>query len=184
MTYAFIFGFICLAAFACAIPLMVRTCANLLIGIRRGRNTDAAATQLFLELVGEMQVDMVIHDNGTDTLATLYNDRQILDALQRRLDGGAKVRCLFAEQADIGIAGLDKIEVHYLPADADWHSDLHFKIIDSGRKAYLSRHREDGEREYQIVDCSKTLKTGKRIFADLIEKFEQGVKVAGSSATA
>ena len=178
MAYAILFGMISLVILAVSVVLMVKTCAHLRVGVQRGRNNDRAATERFLDLVKEMKNDMVIHDDGTNTSTTLYNDERVLSALKSRIDAGAKVRCLFNEQEEIKISGLDNIEVYYLPDDATWQSEVHFKIIDSGKKAYLSRHRDGGEREYQIIDCTRARRTGKRLFADLIQEFEQGVEVA------
>ena len=70
---------------------------------------------------------------------------------------------------------IEGIKAHFLPAGAEWQSKVHFKIVDSGRAAYLSRHLSDGSREFQFMDCTGVPRTGRRLVSEYLKKFEAGV---------
>lgn len=159
---------------------MVKAGAAMLVHVRRGTNCDDSATERFLELVSMMKNkgELVIHDDGTDTETTLYNDPRVVETLTARIREGAKVQCLFNADAETAVTKIAGIKAHILPAGAEWQSKVHFKIVDSGRAAYLSRHMPDGSREFQFMDCTGVPRTGRRLVSEYLKKFEDGVALA------
>ena len=71
---------------------MVKAGAAMLVHVRRGTNCDDSATERFLELVSMMKNkgELVIHDDGTDTETTLYNDPRVVETLDRAHTGGGQ----------------------------------------------------------------------------------------------
>lgn len=185
--YVYVFVVVCGAAAIVSVILVFRACVRLLIRVVEGTNDDAQAIEWFLDLVRTMKQEIIIHDDG-DRGPTLYRDPRVIAALVERLKGGAQVRVLFNMDEPNGLTDLvnkygDRLQVYILPEDADWRSEEHFKIIDRGRKAYLSRHLDNGTRKYRMVDCTKVPRTGRKLFADRIEHFEAGVGIARPAAT-
>ena len=184
MIIAYVYWSLCLGIVVVCFVLIVRTNVRLRVAVLSGTNDDHQATQRFLTLLREMETDMIIHDDGDSTATTLYNNNDVVALVRERLDaGGVTIRCLFNKREDIEmvnkLSSRDNFEVHYWPDGSPLPSpDLHYKIIDCGKKAYLSRHRDDGEREYEMIDCTKTPRTGKRLFAKLRKEFKMNVEVA------
>ncbi len=180
--YVFVFLVVCVAAAIVSVVMVFRACVSFRIRIVEGTNDDAQAIERFLDLVRTMKREIVIHDDG-DRGPTLYRDPKVIRALADRLKDGAQAKVLFNVDEPNGLKKLvreygDQLQVYILPEDTDWRSDEHFKIIDQGRKAYLSRHLDDGTRKYRLVDCTKVPRTGRRIFANRMKHFEAGIGVA------
>lgn len=181
-----VFWAVCGGALIICIVLIVKANGHMRIRVMYSKNTDDEAAKMFCDLVREMTKSMIIHDDGTNTEDTLYNRDEVVECVRSRLqEEGVKIRCLFNENADLKLARLtekfsrNQFEVYYLPSTKPpgW-GNVHFKIIDGGMKAYLSRHLSGSEREYEIIDCADSLRTGKRLLSRFQKQFEQGVALA------
>lgn len=145
-----------------------------------GRNNDDDAVTYFLDLVRTAKEEVLIHDEGNAT-ASLYNDDQVIQVVQERLEHGVTVRCLFNRRDQLRMVTElqrnPKLHVHYLRRPPPRHSDVHFKIIDRGKMAYLSRHLEGGEREFRVFDCSKSpRRVRSKLFGKYLTEFDRGVE--------
>lgn len=146
-------------ALVVGIIFIVRAQKYLSVRILSGSNDDEAATSVFKELVAEVERDFIIHDDGGDG-APIYDDCGVVEAVRKRLreQGTLTIRCLF-NQRGARIESLEKefpcrFIVHH-EQDKRKNSDVHFKIIDGGRKAYLSTHAAGiSERRYELIDCT------------------------------
>ena len=145
-----------------------------------GKNDDEAAVRHFVVLVKPATNDVVIHDDGDDA-ASLYHDRKVIAAVRERLDRGVTVRCLFNNRANLRM--VDELRdhpgftVHYLRQPPLSPEDVHFKIVDRGAWAYLSRHLEDGKREFRRYDCSKVpSEVRQRFFRGFLLEFDRGTR--------
>ena len=164
--------------------LVLRTNSRLSVAITRGENDDNEAARYFRELVCDMEKQMIIHDDGDSTCTTLYNNDEVVEAVKERLlrDSHLAITCLFNKRDSIKmidlVDDLPNFKVFYVPED-DQKNGIHYKIIDRGRKAYLSKHCPGStDRQYELVDCSAAPKRGQKMFADLHNEFDQRLKAA------
>lgn len=144
-------------------------------------NDDEGAIRHFLTVLGKAEHELLVHDDGDKTNGSLYDDETTVQAVRARLRTcpDLKIRCLLNFKADVRMAGLSeeygaKFQVRYLhqrPTD-----DVHFKIADGGRMAYLSVHpRGVTERQGQIIeDLGAREYVRKRRLGGLIEDFNGG----------
>ncbi|MCY4594389.1 MAG: hypothetical protein OXC19_06255 [Bryobacterales bacterium] len=125
-------------------------------------NTDQVAREKFLNLLGAASQSMIVYDDGNNMPDSIYHNQHVIHAVREKLDENPqfRMRCLFnskdpspfreALSAYDGRVAI-KTRNPLLPPMV-----THFKIIDGGRKAYLSRHPfASPERRYKMVDCTK-----------------------------
>ena len=123
-------------------------------------NDDESAVGSFVAMVGEARESMIVYDDGDDIDGSLYNDRRAIDAVRGKLqvNPAFRLQCLFncddhlAFQRELGSEPRVDIRIRSesVPASA-----VHYKIIDGGAKAYLSRHDLGSkERRFRLVDCT------------------------------
>ena len=140
-------------------------------------NTDPLAAKKFLELLGDAEVSMIIYDDGNDMDDSIYKNSDIVNAVKKKVEEYPefRVRCLFNSPYQSlfrtelsGYQGCVEIRTRKEPQPRR-EGQVHFKIIDDGVKAYLSRHPYGhSEREYRIVDCSKVPEKHSRYVANVI----------------
>lgn len=139
-----------------------------------GINDDDSAASSFVAMLGEAQESMIVYDDGDNIEGSLYNDRRAIDAVRSKLQANPafKLRCLF--NCDDRLAFQQELESEpqvdirirsgNAPANA-----VHYKIIDGGEKAYLSRHDLGSrERRFRIVDCTGVPRRHRRRVADTV----------------
>ena len=163
-----------------------RAHAYLSVRITRGDNDDSAATSMFICLVNEVEQEMIIHDDGDNTKASIYNDQHVIDAVTRRLQehSDLTIKCFFNKQEDIKIVSLgeqfpDRFLVRYRQGKRP-SRDIHYKIIDDGRRGYLSVHDLGGcDRKYEMIDCTES---PKRVRNKMLGKFYDEIEKEYGSA--
>lgn len=121
----------------------------------------------FLELLEEAQVSMIIYDDGDNADGSIYMNREVTKSVKRKLDSDPvfRMQCLFNfDEPDLVFRkALDgsspRVEIRtYDPTKP--RLATHYKIIDNGAKAYLSRHPPGKtNRLFRIVDCTKVPKS-------------------------
>lgn len=101
---------------------------------------------------------MWIRDDGNDFPESIYNTADVIEAVRRRLTGNEDlhVYCLFSSNDETSFtrafAGHQRVHLK----QGQPRRDVHFKIIDDGRKGYVSAHPPgSSERRYRSYDCSK-----------------------------
>ena len=181
-TVLYVFGGL---VFVTCVIIVWRAQGYLAVTVGRGCNDDSSAREMFLDLVRDAEKRIVIHDDGDDTVTSLYNDDEVVEAVKRRLQSEheLEVKCLFSRKEDIKMSLLQgdfprRFQVHYREGPRP-DSDIHYKIIDEGKKGYLSVHRVGStEREYEMIDCTNAKPSiRKRTFRRLIRQFEREVRV-------
>ena len=140
---------------------------------RPGINDDSEATS-FIAMLDEARESMTIYDVGDNGEGSLYNDRRAIDAVRGKLqvNPAFKLRCLFdcddhmAFQQELESEPQVDIRIRSRSAPAN---EVHYKIIDGGAKAYLSRYDAcSKQRRFRIVDCTGVPRRHRRFVADTV----------------
>ena len=164
---------------------MYRAYENSRFGVRAVTNDNPAAIDHFNEALSHASTELLIHDDGDQVEGTVYNDDATIEAVRMRLEKyeKLKIKCLFNFNQDVKMTELcaefkDRFEVRYSykrPSD-----DVHFKIADRGKWAYLSTHPQgDRHRDGEICDGTRANKrVRQRFVGDLIRAFDDGFKDA------
>lgn len=154
-------------------------------GIMAVTNDNSEAIARFTEALEHADCELVIHDDGDKVEGSVYDDDLIVQAIRDRLRKFPKlrIRCLLNFKANVKVTELskefgDRFQVRYLlqrPVD-----DVHFKIADQGKWAYLSTHIQgDTRRDGEVCDGTRASKRVRRYYVgDLLEAFDVGFKKA------
>ena len=126
-----------------------------------GWNTDTVPINTVIELVNEATDLLEIYDDGNDMDDSLYKNNRFFEAIDHKIEDSQKqfrVICLFNEDANLEFkqhfSGNPNVEI-YKRRSGRPLSPIHYKIIDTWKKAYLSRHGYgQHEREYRLIDCT------------------------------
>lgn len=153
-------------------------------------NDDDSAVNNFIELLDEARTSMILYDDGNNMDGSVYNDRRVIDAVRSKLRDNPdfKLQCLFNCNEDVlfrnEFASEPQVEIR-IRNDSGSESGVHYKIIDRGMKAYLSRHERGArERIYKIVDCKTVSKRHRRRIAEaVLGKYTADFATAFSAAT-
>lgn len=129
---------------------------------------DASVARNFIRLLDEARASMIVYDDGNKMQGSLYNDQSVIDAVRSKLraDPAFELRCLFNSNEPMEfrteLAHERQVDIR-TRRDPGRGSKIHYKIIDGGAKAYLSRHaREPSKRRFRIVDCTGVPKRHRR----------------------
>ncbi len=122
-------------------------------------NSDEKAANAMIDMVEQTCRELLIHDDGNNSVGSVYNNEQVLEAIRSRLRQRPRlrIRCLFNDNEPLKLLELaqsedcrDRIEVWHVrgPRPLD---DMHYKVVDRGKMVHLSfhAHRVD-ERKYLI----------------------------------
>ena len=143
-----------------ALYFVWRTRGLLKLDLQVGKNDSKFATDTFIELLNDARQVMMICDDGNDMDGSIYNSARIIDAVDTRLQANAELRllCLFCSDDDTEFTKWfsDHPRVD-MRRGRQPRRDVHFKIIDLGRRGYVSAHPLGAtERRYRLYDCSRT----------------------------
>ena len=156
-------------------------CEQSFLHVTDVENDEEDAIRHFLAVLDRAERELLVHDDGDQTNGSLYDDENTVEAVRERLQTcpNLKIRCLLNFKADVRMAALSeeygvRFQVRYLhqrPID-----DVHFKIADGGKMAYLSVHpRGVTERQGQIIeDLGAREYVRKRRLGGLIDDFNEG----------
>lgn len=115
--------------------------------IERGVNSDDFTEAMFIGLVQEAHGMMSVCDDGNAMPGSIYESPRVVEAVRAKLkrDPTFRMRCLFSSDDETAFRkafeGEDRVKIR-----TDRRREVHVKIINGGRKGYVSVHRE-GERE-------------------------------------
>ena len=124
-------------------------------------NDDASALRSLLGMLNEAQESLIIYDDGDNSEGSLYNDSRVIEAVQEKVKDNPlfEVRCLFNCNDNLLFRKEFKGERHVdvrIRSNSAPEDGIHYKIIDGGAKAYVSRHALGSkEGRYRIVDCTR-----------------------------
>lgn len=137
-------------------------------------NDDDSAVTNFIELLDEARTSMILYDDGNDMAGSVYNDSRVIDAVRSKLrfNPDFELRCLF--NCDEGVkfrkefTDEPQVEIR-TRSDVGRERKVHYKIIDGGVKAYLSRHELGSiQRRFKIVDCTNVSKRHRSRVAGIV----------------
>ena len=124
-------------------------------------NDNASALRSLLGMLNEAQESLIICDDGENSGGSLDNDSRVIEAVQEKLKDNPlfEVRCLFNCNDDLLFCkeakGERQVDVRIRSNSAP-EDGIHYKIIDGGTKAYVSRHALRSKKgRYKIVDCTR-----------------------------
>lgn len=148
-------------------------------------NDNSEAASQFAEALRRAESELLIHDDGDKVEGSVYDDDSTIQAIRNRLNEcrELRIRCLLNFNEDVKATKLsdefgERFQVRYLrqrPVD-----DVHFKIADRGKWAYLSAHRKgETERSGEVCDGTRANERVRRHYVgDLLEAFDEGFREA------
>lgn len=140
--------------------------------VRRSKlriNDGSVTAKEFIRLLDQAHDVMIVHDDGGKKADSIYDSREIIDRVRKKLDESAnfQIRCLFNhDDPDLlfrkAALDLPQVEIRVRKSDAVRAGKglrSHYKVIDNGSQAYLSWHHTGSPRRfYRTVDCSRVLR--------------------------
>ena len=133
-------------------------------------NDDRASVKSFLDLLKSAKKSLMIYNDGDQVKGSIYDDDEVLEKVSAKLDPdkgdgesepGFTIRCWFnRDNPELKFRqrfeGHPRVTIKTLDSAKPRPDDVHYKIIDGGQKAHLSRHDLGSEeRMYKIVDCTQ-----------------------------
>lgn len=126
----------------------------------RGVNDDDKAVHNTLDLINKSQKDIRIYDDGE--VDSIYDNSEIINALKEKLSDKNYQIIAFFNFKDIKKTSFYKtfeaedytkqVHINIRPEGEDRPNDIHYKIVDDGKRALLSNHKEKAtDRKYVIV---------------------------------
>lgn len=169
---------------ACAITAIVtlyRGWAFLWVTTMMDRNSDETAVEHFLTLLREAKESMVVHDDGNEMAdGSIYQNGEVIDAVRQKLSENPKftLSCHFNYDDNMPFAEAfkDHERVRIVTGNGSRpKDDVHYKIIDGGVKAHISRHElSSKERRYRVIDCTRVPRVGRLHVMDvLLEPYKE-----------
>lgn len=128
----------------------------LLLRLEVDMNDSRVAAEAFIDLLRDARRTMLICDDGNDMPDSIYNADDVIEATRAALATNAdlQLQCLFSSDDETRFSKAFAREPRVLIKRQGPRRDVHFRIIDGGRKGYVSAH---GYRKY---DCSRRLIPG------------------------
>lgn len=157
------------------------------MGARRfsGSNDGETAKRFFLLLLDQAKDEIIVYDDGNDVADSIYADETVLDAIQDKLDNepGFSMKCLFncdgPQPLRDRFSDEQRVAIRSTNLGEKAPRDMHLKIVDRGRLAYLTQHEFNSTtRLYELVDCLTVWswglkKVARRELGDCMEQFDQ-----------
>ena len=139
-----------------------------------GWNSDKTAAENFLALLQDGKESMVVYDDGNKMEGSLYRDNAVIDAVRLKLSENPNFRlsCYFNFDDDMpftqAFEGHPRVRIVTGRGDRP-DDDVHYKIIDGGLKAHISRHEvASKERRYRVIDCTRVPRRWRGHVADVL----------------
>lgn len=148
-------------------------------------NDNLEAIAQFAAALSHAKSELLIHDDGDKVKGLVYDHDATIQAIRDRLNEcpELQIKCLLNFNDGVKVTGLvdefgERFRVRYLhqrPAD-----DVHFKIADRGKWAYLSTHRKgDIERDGEVFDGTRANARVRRHYVgDLLDVFDGAFEMA------
>ena len=157
-----------------SIAFLYRGWAFLRVSTMMALNSDKRAEENFLGLLRDATESMIVYDDGNKMEGSIYQNQQVIDAVRKKLSENPKFRlsCYFNFDKDVLFTEVFKNNpcVRIVTGHEDRpDDDVHYKIIDGGLKAHISRHEvASPERRYRMIDCTKVPKGRRTHVADVL----------------
>lgn len=144
-----------------AVAILYRGWAFLQVSTVVDWNSDKTAEENFLALLEDAKESMVVYDDGNKMEGSIYQDKAIIDAVHLKLSENPNFRLSCYFNFDDNMPFTEAFEEHpcvrVVAGRGDRpDGDIHYKIIDGGLKAHISRHEfASKERRYRVIDCTR-----------------------------
>lgn len=139
-------------------------------------NNDQLATRNFLKMLSEAKKDISIFDHGNVMDGSIYQNERVIESVKEKLEDNPDfvIQCGFTsrenESNKFEKEFKDHPQVVIVTRDNPPEGLAHYKIIDGGKKAYLSRHTMGARnREVWFYDFSRVVE--RRGQEKVVEKF-------------
>ena len=122
-----------------------------------GENDDGFACKVFTELLNDAQTEMILYDDGGKE-SPIYDDDAVVSVVQQRLkeNPDLKLFCLFTYDDRTAFWSAFEKDPRVYLKKRPVRSDVHYKIIDGGRKGYVTVHKlNTASRPFRRYDCNK-----------------------------
>lgn len=148
------------------------------IGTAEDVNDHGKARAAFRDLLDEADSGMILYDDGNSMEESIYEDPAVVDAIRRKLAENPRftMECMFSSSDET----LFRRELWNEPRVTitrrkGGRSSVHYKIIDGGRKAHVSRHAlGEKRRRFRIVDATKANQRARNdALVDLFSDFRE-----------
>ena len=178
VSVSYVVGSVCLWIWHVEIPQLVHQ--------QTGKNDDASAKEQFLAMLARATHTLIVHDDGDNMDVSVYNDQEVLDAVENRLATTKRltIKILFNFREPLEIYALaanhDRLEISTLDLTHEQRPehDVHYKIADGGKYAYLSLHgRGSPERRFESYECPRAFSFQRKA---LFGTYEQHFKASDS----
>lgn len=131
-----------------------------------GSNDNDGAVDMFQRLLAQAVERIEVFDDGNNMEDSIYNSERVMEQLDEKLTNFPQFEAVFFFNADDPLLLKERFRrherVHIYAGAAGVRrdpSEVHYKIIDNGKLAYLSTHLYgDDERKFEILDCRKVQK--------------------------
>ena len=166
MIVTILYGLIVLS-FMTGAFILYRSWNSQYIDYEEKKNSDKSpvAEQGFIDLLNDAEERLDIYDDGNDMKMSIYQSNRVIKKVKKKLDldTNFSIRCLFNsdDPTEFRLAfgeGRHK-QVTIITRQKPHPKIGHYKIIDGGKKAYLSWHSYgDENRKVRIYDFSRVKK--------------------------
>ena len=125
-----------------------------------GENDDAYARQVLLDLLRDAREEMLLYDDGGPG-NPVYDDKDFVADVRRVVDERKEIKlfCLFTDSYRTefwNVLDQDQYRPRVQIKQLEARRDRHYKIIDNGRKGYVTEHQLNSQaRPYRWFDCTK-----------------------------
>ena len=157
-----------------AVTILYRGWAFLQVSTVVNWNSDETAESNFLTLLQDAKESMVVHDDGNKMEGSIYQNQRVIDAVHMKLSENPRFRFSCHFNFDDGMPFTKAFEGHPGVRIVTGHGDrpdddVHYKIIDEGIKAHISRHEvASQERRYRVIDCARVPRRRRAHVADVL----------------
>ena len=130
-------------------------------------NDDERAIGSFTTLLEQAHSNMMIYDDGGAMDGSIYMNEEVVKTIKKKLDTEPDfiIQCYFNEDDGSTLFrrefdGHNRVTIQTRPDGDARPDDTHYKIIDGGRMAYLSRHKSgSSQRKFQVIDCTRVVES-------------------------
>lgn len=162
---------LCLAV---AIAVLYRGWAFLKVSTVVDWNSDQTAVKNFLALLQDAKESMIVYDDGNKMEGSIYQDESVINAVRKKLSENPRFRLSCYFNFNDAMPFTEALERHPGVRVITGHGDrpdgdVHYKIIDSGLKAHISRHEVASQtRRYKVIDCTRVPSGQRARVADVL----------------
>ena len=130
----------------------------LFLGLRLGTNDPEFVTNTFDKLLFEARDNLLLCDDGNIMVGSIYENKSIIATIAGKLKENQEfeIFCVFHSNDDTEfIKHFSNNHRVHIARGVSPRPEVHFKIIDDGKKGYLTVHDlESLKRHYRLYDCS------------------------------